>query len=75
MQPNPALFNNRCHVYLARDLTLTGEPVGDGDEEIEVLTRPLQEMPDLMRSGTIQHALVIAAMQLFYLSNDSDALE
>ncbi len=67
VQPNPALFNNRCHIFLARELTLVGTPVGDGDEEIEVLALPLEEMSRLVRSGEIQHALVIAAMHLFDL--------
>ena len=67
IQPNPALFNNRCHLYLARDLEYVGPPVGDGDEEIEVLLRPLSELPDALAQGEIQHALVIAALHFFEL--------
>ena len=68
VQPNPALFNNLCHVFLARGLSKqTEDATGDGDEEIEVLVCALENMPDLIRSGTIQHALVIAAMHFYSL--------
>ena len=64
LEPNPAILSNRLHVFLATDLERLGEPSGDGDEEIELVTAPLEEIPDLIASGRIAHALVVAA---FYL--------
>lgn len=68
VQPNPALFANNCSIWLARDLRHVGEPSGDGSEEIEVITRPLDEIPQLIEQGEIRHALVLAAFHHFHLS-------
>lgn len=65
VQPNPALFDNLCHVFLASRLERRGDPAGDGEEEIEVVSMPLGEVLDAIGGGTIRHALVVAAFQLF----------
>lgn len=62
MQPNPALFTNRCHVYLATGCTLAGGLEQDPGEDLEVVVLPLTEVPALVRSGAIDHALVLAAL-------------
>ena len=59
--PNPAILNNRCHTYLFEHCTRIGEPELDQGEDIEVLTQPLSEIPALIASGGIDHALVICA--------------
>ncbi len=64
VEPNPAFITNRCQTYIARDLVREGEPEGDGEEELTVEIAALTEIPGLIRSGAIRHALVIAA---FYL--------
>lgn len=64
LHPNPAFLSNRLSVFLATDLERLGEPLGDGGEEIELETAPLDRIPDLITSGRISHALVVAA---FYL--------
>lgn len=61
VHPNPAFLTNRCGTWLATDLEWAGEPRGDGEEEIEVVLRTLGEIPTLIASGEITHALVIAA--------------
>ena len=59
--PNPAILNNRCHTLLVRDATRSHEPELEGTEEIHTRLAPLSEIPRLMRSGAIHHALVVAA--------------
>jgi len=59
--PNPALFNNRCHTFLLENCRRIHEPEPDHDEDIEVLTRPLRDIPGIIASGGIDHALVISA--------------
>jgi len=59
--PNPALFNNLCHTYLVEGCLRRYEPEPDHDEDIEVLTRPLSDIPGIIASGGIHHALVICA--------------
>ena len=65
VEPNPALLDNLCHVFLATDLEHREEPSGDGEEEIEVLSMPLDEVLGSIAEGRIRHALVVAAFQLF----------
>ena len=59
--PNPAMINNRCHTVLARDVERRCEPAFDGLEEIRTRLAPLEDVPDMIRSGAINHALVVAA--------------
>ena len=65
VEPNPAILDNVCSLWLARDLVHTGDPVGDGSEEIEVVLVPLQEIPDLIARGDIRHSLVVTAFYFF----------
>ena len=67
LSPNPALFDNRISFWLATDLQqISAEPLGDGQEELEVVTVPFDDIPRLVSSGEIQHALNLCA---FYLMN------
>ena len=61
VHPNPAFLSNRCHMFLARNVRRVGDPTPDEDESIEVVTVPLDDVPGLIRDGSITHALVIAA--------------
>jgi 8-oxo-dGTP pyrophosphatase MutT (NUDIX family) len=62
LSPNPALFANSMSFWLATDLEqITDTPAGDGEEEIEVVTAALDEIPQLAASGEITHALNLCA--------------
>ena len=65
VHPNPALQNNRCHTFLARDLVESPGASPDPHEELEIVRRPLSAIPDLISRGEITHALVVAAFQMF----------
>lgn len=65
VDPNPAFLTNRCTTFLAEGLERVGEPVGDGEEEIEVESAAVGELAALVASGAIRHALVVAAFYLF----------
>lgn len=58
---NPAIFNNYLHSYLALGATKTHPQKLDGSEIVEVETVPLAKVTDLLRSGAIEHSLVVAA--------------
>lgn len=66
--PNPAFMSNRLTTFLATGLVLE-EPdtsgLGDDDEHITLEPTPLEAVPELIRSGEMSHALVIAAFHLF----------
>lgn len=65
VEPNPAILDNVCSLWLARDLVRTGDPIGDGSEELEVVRVPLRQVPELIASGEIGHSLVVAAFYFF----------
>jgi 8-oxo-dGTP pyrophosphatase MutT (NUDIX family) len=72
VHPNPAIQNNKCYTFLAKDVSLAGDQRQDEKEDIEVLLRPISEIPRLIREGTITHALVLAAFYRFYMEYDAD---
>jgi len=74
VHPNPAILNNRCHTFLARDVFPNGDQDQDDKEDIEVLLRPLSDIPHLIREDRITHALVLAAFYRFYMEYDPGAL-
>ena len=61
VHPNPALQENRCCSFLAKNATLAGEPRPDDTEDIEVVCYPRRDVPGLLHDGKISHALVVAA--------------
>lgn len=67
VHPNPAFLNNRCYTYLAREVSLVGKQEQDEKEDIEVLLRPIDLIPRLIREGEITHSLVLAAFYHFYM--------
>jgi 8-oxo-dGTP pyrophosphatase MutT (NUDIX family) len=61
IHPNPAIQSNRCHSFLAENVRLACEVSFDTTEETEVTLVPLDEIPELIKRGTISHALVVVA--------------
>lgn len=73
VHPNPAIQDNRCYTYLARDVFLAGNPRMDDREDIETEIHALAEIPRLIREGAITHALVVVAFyRLFAAFPDID---
>jgi len=66
MMPNPAINSASCHVVLAENCRRTDAPQLDPFEKIDVLARPLDEIPNMIQSGELCHALVIAAFGLMW---------
>lgn len=67
VHPNPAIQSNRCHSFVARDVRRVAAPSPDPHESFEVVLRPLDDVPELIRSGAITHSLVIAAFHFLDL--------
>jgi ADP-ribose pyrophosphatase len=67
VNPNPALFGNRCYTFLAENVTQVSLPTPDQTEDIEVVLLPLADIPRLIREGQIDHAIVIQAFCLYFL--------
>jgi ADP-ribose pyrophosphatase len=69
VNPNPALFANRCYTFLAADAERVAEIRNDGGtEETAVELVPRAELPRRLRAGDIDHALVVAALLWFDLT-------
>jgi 8-oxo-dGTP pyrophosphatase MutT (NUDIX family) len=67
IRPNPAILNNTCHIYLAKGAKKVADLDLDEAEELEVQLHTLPEIEDMIRTGKLQHALVIAAFQMLAL--------
>jgi ADP-ribose pyrophosphatase len=73
VNPNPALFGNRLHSFVARDCVAVSELANDLHEETVVELVPVREIPELLRRGAIDHALVMVAFA--WLDLRADAFE
>lgn len=68
VNPNPALFNNHVHIYLAEELIPTGIQHLDDDEFINYLEIPKNEVLQGMGTEQFPHAIMGTAL-CFYLKN------
>ena len=62
VNPNPALFGNRCHTFLADGVERVGAIRNEGTEETRVEVLSPAELDACVAAGEIDHALVIAAL-------------
>ena len=67
MSPNPALFANRCHMQVAENCEAVAEIQNSATEETIVELLPLANLQETLRSGGIDHALVVAALYVYEL--------
>ena len=76
LTPNPALFVNRLHTFVAFDVERVADVANTATEHTDVQLIPLDQIPDLLMSGEIDHALVAATLWrlLFFLRTDPDSL-
>lgn len=65
MNPNPALFANRFHVFLAEDLHADGKQSLDHDEFLNYIKIPKAEVFEKMGGAEYPHALMVAALELY----------
>ena len=68
LNPNPALFGNRVHSFVARGVTPAALVRNGETEETVVELVPLAEIPERVRAGEIDHALVVAAFHWLALA-------
>jgi len=66
--PNPALFGNTLHVFLGRGALRVAEVRNESTEETHVEVVSPQDLERLVRDGSVNHALVIAAFYLLDLA-------
>jgi 8-oxo-dGTP pyrophosphatase MutT (NUDIX family) len=67
IEPNPAIFNNRAHMFLAEGCEHVGAQVLDEGEDIEVVPTKIADVLAMLHSGQITHALVSVALSRYEL--------
>ena len=66
LYPQPAVQSNRYHIFLARNAVKTTSTRFDEGEDLETVLIPLKEIPRLVETGEIRHAMVVTAF--YYLA-------
>lgn len=72
--PNPAIQTNTCHTLLVEGCGARHAVEFDATEDIAVRLYPAAEIPELLRSGRIRHALVVVALTHYLLQRGGLAL-
>lgn len=72
--PQPAVLNNVGLTYLARGVKRIAEPSIDLAEDIEVYLVELQRIPEMIRSGEINHGQTVMALSLYFLLTTENPL-
>lgn len=67
---NPAIQTNFTHLYLAKNCRKIQEPENDGNEDIMAHIMPLNTFFELVKNGTIHHAIVLSAVAQYLLSEN-----
>lgn len=65
MNPNPALFANHIHVFLAENLTFTGKQSLDSDEYINYIEMKKEDVINGMGTEAFSHALMGTALMMY----------
>ncbi len=65
--PNPAIQNNRMHHFLATGCKKVAEPNFDSDESIATSRVAPGDINELLKTGRIAHALVVAAFCFYHI--------
>jgi 8-oxo-dGTP pyrophosphatase MutT (NUDIX family) len=74
IRPNPAIQRNYCHFFFALDCKPKGKQNLDQGEDIEVLTHPLADIPNLIDRGMICHSLPVCALYRFLRTDTAKSL-
>ena len=71
VESNPAIMSNHTYTYLALDCEKISDQSLDGTEDIEIVKKNIDEIPQLISGKVIEHALVISAFYFYnlYLMN------
>jgi len=77
VSPNPAFMNNRVWFFLAEELEYDGVQVLDPNEQLDILTIPVQEVLDSMGTGTYDNGIMMIAQAYFlrYAQGKPDLLQ
>src|SRR5262249_40625927 len=72
--PNPAIMSNVCFTLLLEQCRCAHPPEFDHGEDLATRLLPVDEIPDLVAQGKIQHSLVAVALFHFELWRNGNRL-
>ena len=64
LNPNPALFTNALHAFLAPNAYRVSEVENESTEETVVSLVPIRELRERVATGDVDHCLVVAVLYL-----------
>ena len=70
VNPNPAVFGNRCHTFLVQDAEPVAAISNSPTEETVVERVPAARVPAMITEGLIDHALVVVALHYWLAQRD-----
>ncbi len=70
--PNPAIQDNLCYTVFVENVTKVSSPNFDEMEDIEVQTMPVKEVMSQVRSGVINHGLVLNGLMFYFMFSQKD---
>jgi len=65
VEANPAIQNNRCYTFVARDARPTAQTKFDAQEELETVLLPVARLGAMLDSGQVTHGLIHGALATF----------
>ncbi len=68
--PQPAVLNHSGFTYAAKEVKRVTEPALDAAEDIEVCLIDLQRVPEMIRSGEINHGQTVMGLSTYFLLNE-----
>jgi 8-oxo-dGTP pyrophosphatase MutT (NUDIX family) len=69
--PNPAIQDNKVHLFIVGPVRKTREQKLDFGEMIDVVEIPIEEIPERILKGEISHALMLNAFLFTALKNQA----
>lgn len=71
--PNPAIINNRCHLFVANQAYFTSSQALEPAEDIDVELVSVDRIPKLMAGNEIAHAVIYCCLARFLLWNQQNS--
>lgn len=67
VRPNPAFMTNTCYAVLVENCKLKHDTAFDHGEDLVNRLVDIDQIPELVASGKIQHSIVVASLYHFHL--------
>lgn len=66
---NPAILNNWCHTFVAKNVRKLHDQDLDESEQIEIFETPLENIPNLISENILHHGMMVAALGMYFIKH------